>query len=166
MSVQKRQTTASRQRFALSWVHFFRLVMSAGIVLALITSVILNLASWRMPLPVFLQGLLVGILIASAVGAALSLFVALYFRTSIDEEGISGFDFWGFARKTSWREITAAQPLPLPGLPFLRVFTTRSRFALWLPLFLADPKGFWAAVDHHAPLGSPVRQYMNRYVGR
>jgi len=116
----------------------------------------MTLASFLLHL---LATLIIGLLYLVEMAAFLTLNV-LTTRTTLSEEGIGGFGSWGQPRTFAWRDIISVKEARFLGERVLHLSSVDSK-RITLPLDLADPRGFWAAVDRYAPLGNPVRQYMN-----
>ncbi|MES2462604.1 MAG: hypothetical protein V4671_18630 [Armatimonadota bacterium] len=86
-----------------------------------------------------------------------ALLITACFPVRLSADGIQGQNFWGFSCAMTWDEIASVRPSRAYGLPWLIVRSHQSRNALWLPLFLADPKLFRDTVSRLAPPSSPLR---------
>jgi len=92
-----------------------------------------------------------------AGGLILTLAVA-YFPVYVAEDGIKGYDFFGFYHFAPWLTIERIRPINLLGLRYLRVRSSAAPRELWVPLFLADMPGFCAAVADRAGPDHPLAE--------
>ena len=109
-----------------------------------------------------------GILLGFAgVAAALLLLIGLAVRVSrwhVDPNGIGGRNNWLVYHRLDWSEITSVEPWLIPGYRYLQVNGAGRRWAFWLPLFLTDMPGLRSAVARYAPLGNPLRRYLEEHL--
>jgi len=68
--------------------------------------------------------------------------IIIYYKVTLTEDGIKGFNFWGKYRFVQWNEINNVKFINFCGLKFLRVFSKNERLSLWIPLFLKDMNDF------------------------
>jgi len=97
------------------------------------------------------------------VGGGLVAFGALVAITrlcsiSVDENGIRAFDFIGRYHSCPWGSLSAAAPATVFGLAYLKVTSTASPRALWIPLFLEDNAGFLRLAERFGGPTNPLVQ--------
>lgn len=77
-----------------------------------------------------------------------------FFPVRVHELGIQGYDVYGRRAEVAWPHIHGAGPISVVGLTYLRISTTGSGRALWVPRFLCDQSAFdrlvaeWAGAAH------------------
>lgn len=64
------------------------------------------------------------------------------FKVTIESKGLHGTNIFGMNRKIVWQDITDVKYLNLFGLTYLRIFSSRLRFPIWLPLFIKNKGEF------------------------
>lgn len=64
--------------------------------------------------------------------------------------------------EVGWGEVTGVTTMPVPGFPFLWVWTGGLRPSVRIPLYLADLGGFVRAVRKYAPADHPLRGALAR----
>jgi hypothetical protein len=106
--------------------------------------------------------------VAAGFGALLLVPLLLYallapfvwwFRVRVHELGLRAFDAWGRRLAVRWTEMTTAERLDLPGMPYLRVRTREEGVELVVPLFLARRDAFVRAVTARAGPSNPMSRY-------
>lgn len=65
---------------------------------------------------------------------------------------------FGLLVTVPWESIREVRPFTVPGLPYLVVKTDRTRFRLWLPLFLREMSEFVERVEQFAGHDHPLYQ--------
>jgi hypothetical protein len=130
-------------------VGFVGLWLTGFWLIVLVLSV-LGQMDWLRLLAAFLEGGCVGL----AISVALMLLAVWLMPVSVSPEGIRCPNGWGVYRTVVWVEVTAVKPFNLLGLRYLRVFSPKLRWPLWVPRFLADQDRFerlvlaYAGPDH------------------
>jgi hypothetical protein len=108
-----------------------------------------------------------GILLGFAgVAVALLLPIGVAVRVSrwhVDPHGIGGRNTWLVYHYLDWSEIESVEPWLIPGYRYVQVNGVGKRWAFWLPLFVTDMPGLRAAVARYAPLGNPLRHYLEHH---
>jgi hypothetical protein len=84
-------------------------------------------------------------------------------RWHVDPEGIGGRNNWLVYHRLKWSEIESVEPWLLPGYRYVQVNGAGRHWAFWLPLFLTDMPGLRSAVARYAPLGNPLRRYLEEH---
>jgi len=79
------------------------------------------------------------------------------FTIRVSAAGISGHDACGRRRFVAWQSMTRATRIGIASFRYVRVFEAGTRYPLWIPLYLASPHAFLAAVAESAPAGNPLR---------
>ncbi len=64
--------------------------------------------------------------------------------------------------RAEWSDFTTANRKDLLGLPYL-IVQRREGNRWWIPLYLAKLNEFHLAVATNAPVGNPVREYVDTY---
>ena len=88
----------------------------------------------------------------------LTFLVVLFFPVSVSASGLRSFDAWGRYHRVAWANITAAQPVRVLGLKYLRVQQGSGGRPIWVPLFLADMARFRTLVLQHSGSANPLAQ--------
>jgi hypothetical protein len=95
---------------------------------------------------------------------ALTTALVLYYKVSINSQGIRCSDFWGKFYFVEWSTITGVKYYGgfwTLGLKFLLVSTTKLSKALWLPLFLNDMPQFKRLVSEYTSTNNPIIIQLN-----
>ena len=82
-----------------------------------------------------------------------------YFKITITNTGIKGYGFWGKYHSIEWEDIVDVKPLRIIGLKYIRVFNTRTKRPLWLPLFLSDMNRFKEEIQAIVPHNNPMNLF-------
>lgn len=113
-------------------------------------------------------GAAMGILLGfAAVAVALLLPIGLVVRASrwhVDPNGIGGRNNRLVYHRLDWSEIESVEPWLIPGYRYVQVNGAGKRWVFWLPLFLNDMPAFRSAVARYAPLGNPLRRYLEQHL--
>jgi len=96
---------------------------------------------------------------------AWSFFMVLYYKTTLKNEGVKSFNFWGKSRFVEWENISKVKPVNFLGLKYLRVFTGNSGLALWVPLFIKNIESFAKQASTLPPEGNVFREYYTKQYG-
>lgn len=146
------QGERNSRRFRLSWLRLFAILVLTELapILILARRDILQ-SPFRTLIPSWLLAMLL-----------LAVATASYYGTRIGKRGLQGFTFWGMPSRIRWEEITALRSSRLLGLPWLIVRSNKSRSAMWLPLFYANQRGFFAAISEFAPPSCLLRGLLPR----
>jgi hypothetical protein len=91
--------------------------------------------------------------------------MVLYFKTTLSNKGIRGFNIFGAGLFIEWVNISNVKPINIFGLKFLRVFPNNSYLALWLPLFVNNPDDFSKKSTIIPPDGNPFREFFAKQYG-
>lgn len=81
-------------------------------------------------------------------------------RWHVDANGIGGRNNQLVYHYLNWSEIESVEPWLIPGYRYLQVNGVGQRRAFWLPLFLTDMPALRSAVVRYAPVGNPLRRYL------
>ncbi len=109
------------------------------------------------------QGVNACITVAIVIGAVAALVAVIgkeVHKVAVSPSYVSGYGFWGSSINLRWQKIKTVRPINFAGLRYLRLYSSRSKRVLWLPLFLQDKKGFKNAVTQFAPPENPLRRYL------
>ena len=102
---------------------------------------------------------LVSIFITSNI---LSFIMALYYKTTLNTKEIKGFNFWGKSRIVKWENVSRVKPVNFLGLKYLRVFSTNTGLAIWVPLFIKNTEKFREVASNLPPMGNAFREYYSK----
>ncbi len=105
-------------------------------------------------------GMAVGFVIVFCIIS--SFIMSAYYKVTLNDNGLEGFNFWGISLFIEWGNITNVKPINFFGLPFLRVLPNNSRLALWVPLFMKDVNGFHEQSSYIPPEGNVFREYFSK----
>ena len=141
--------------FRMSILPFLAVVTAWGIGIGSALGLVIIWFLWPGPF-VAMFALVCGIGGAEAASLAGVLILVACYPVHVGAWGVRGFDFWGIYHETTWEEIAAVRPINFLGLRFLRAFRAGKRRPLWLPLFLADMRGFTELVRRHAGPAHPL----------
>jgi hypothetical protein len=99
-----------------------------------------------------------------SIGALLSAWIITrYFPVLLDESGVRARNLWGTACFLEWSDIEAAHPIRwLLFTRYIRLLSSKSRLAIWIPLFLDNQSEFNAKVRKWAPAGNPLREKLEK----
>jgi hypothetical protein len=86
-------------------------------------------------------------------------FVWLY-RVRVHPLGLRAFDAKGRFHSVRWPVMSAAQPLAMLSLPYVRVTTTEAGVELVIPLFLAEREAFQRLVVQQAGPANPLARFL------
>jgi hypothetical protein len=142
----KTETQAKTFRFSLLWLVAFYLGE-----IALLYFYLQLRFGHSMPLIEFL-GLVVFITLSS-------LFLVLAFPVRVGETGIQGQTAFGTGIRLRWDELDQISRFNFLGLRYLRISSKNGGWALYLPLFLNDVKGFWEQVARFAEPENPLYRF-------
>lgn len=83
-----------------------------------------------------------------------------YFKSAISSEGIYGFNCFGKRKYIEWNEVASVKPSNLCGLRYLRVFSRKSKLAIWLPLNIKNAHELVNALRALAPENNLLSEYL------
>jgi hypothetical protein len=152
--------TASKGKEWLSFRYSFLPVLGWALAIGVPGIVLIALATKGFHVNLLALGL--GIVGGTVTGVLLTAAAVAYFKVYVSLHGLRCFDFWGVYHEVAWSEIVAAKPINLLGLRFLRVLNTKSRMAIWLPMFLANYHGFREFVCNHVDESNPLVQELEK----
>jgi len=84
-----------------------------------------------------------------------------YFKITITDEYLRGYDFWGKYHSVEWNNIISIKPIRIAGLKYVRVESKTLRRPLWVPLFLNDMCSFKAEVNKRLADGNPLKTFLD-----
>jgi len=105
------------------------------------------------------------ILLLVVLSLVFSFIMVTYFKVTLNNEGIKGFNVFGGSLFIEWVTISNVKPFNFFGLKFLRVFPNDSFLALWLPLFIKNSEGFAKQSSLIPPEGNAFREFFSRKYG-
>jgi hypothetical protein len=103
---------------------------------------------------------------AAAFPVVLAPLVALYvlcWPVRVAPAGLRAANAWGRFATIRWGSITAVKPVPVPLIPFARIFSTETQRVLWVPLFMRDYRHYATLVAESAGEEHPLaRELLKR----
>ena len=87
-------------------------------------------------------------------------YMVLVSTVSVRESGVVLYRI----NKLRWRDVTQVRSSTVLGLRYLMVSRTRG-FAWWIPLYLKDVEGFYAALRSTAPAGNALQIFAASRMG-
>ena len=147
------------QTFRMSWLRLYAAVTFWAIValslpILFLLPLMLFTGQWFTGRAVFTTA--AGLLTGLTFGVIFAALIAACYPVHLSNDGLNGFNFWGFRIAIAWNDMVSATPLRFMNLPWLIVRSHRTKNALWLPLFYADNRKFQAAVMQFAPADCPL----------
>lgn len=97
------------------------------------------------------------VVLVSAIG---TWFGCRFKPTLLHWSGLRSHTFWGSTRWVSWEHILRVQPIRLPFVRYLRVYTSYGG-VIWLPLFHENQQEIEKRILESAPPSNPLRRYLN-----
>jgi hypothetical protein len=94
--------------------------------------------------------------LSAVVGAAVVAVPLGLVKVYLRWDGLRCYDAYGFYHFAPWGAVEAVRPANFLGLKYLRVRAAGLPRELWVPLFLADNKGFRRAVTELAGPDNPL----------
>jgi hypothetical protein len=158
MPIDSGETTPAKKQLYF-YLSFFPMLAGA---LAIGVPGIVLISLVKDGLRVNLVALALGIAAGTVTGILLTAAAVAYFKIYVSPHGLRCFDFWGVYHEVAWSEIVAAKPINLVGLRFLRILNTKSRMAIWLPMFLVNYHGFREFVCNHVDESNPLVQELEK----
>jgi hypothetical protein len=145
---------ASKEQKRLSFRMSYLAVLVCILAIGLPGIVLIAIA--RDGLHVNIAALALGLVGGIVVGALLTAAFVAYFKLYVNSLGLRCFDFWGLYHDAAWSDIVLAKPFSFLGVRFLRTFRAKTRLALWVPVSLADFRGFREFVCGHVDASNPL----------
>jgi hypothetical protein len=135
-------------------VESFRMAFGTLVIFMVVAGVLLLAAALGLVFLVLPPAAGVPVLLIAVLGVGMAevLFflgaglLILLFKIDVGPEGLRCPNAWGGYGFAAWDDVRSVRPINILGLRYLRVFTTTTVLPLWVPLFLADPDGFRAAL--------------------
>ncbi len=103
--------------------------------------------------PLIMPALEISITSFAGLGA-FAVYLVLVGTVSVRESGVVLYRI----NKLRWRDVTQVRSSTVLGLRYLMVSRTRG-FAWWIPLYLKDVEGFYAALRSTAPAGNALQVF-------
>lgn len=83
-----------------------------------------------------------------------------FYKITITNEGLRGYDFWGVYHTINWKGIIKVTPVKILGLKYIKINNEDSSRPLWIPLFLNDMDGFIKEVKGRLEADNPLQLYL------
>jgi len=83
-----------------------------------------------------------------------------YYKITLKDTSIKGYDFFGIYHTVELNEITEIKPIRVAWLKFVRVFSPKLKRPLWIPLFLKDMNLFIDEIENKSEKTNPLREYL------
>jgi hypothetical protein len=149
-----RETTAA---FRWSYLPFLFVTGSAAFVgLGLGFGLGGLLAQRPLPARVFVLAFTAALAGGYGTGLALTLLVTAHWKVYVGPWGRRASDGYGKFHEAEWAAMGAVRPFNFLGIRYLRVLRGGGRRPLWLPLALADRRGFEELVRRYAGPAHPL----------
>ena len=116
----------------------------------------------RFPAGYYLATLPFGAAAFPVVLAPVMLLYVLVWTVRVAPAGLRASDMWGRFATVSWHSVTAVKPVPVPLLPYLRVYSSETPRVLWLPHFMWDYPRYAALVAEYAGGDHPIARELSR----
>ncbi len=128
--------------FRIAFFPFWRLVTTTA---SLMVGLLFVAARFWLNIPIEIPQIVVSLMCAIVSALVLSVVLRL-FPIYVHPDGIRCLDVMNRYQMVRWEAIERLRPIHLLGLRYLRINPPGLGRTLWLPLFLADMKGFRLAV--------------------
>ena len=76
----------------------------------------------------------------------------------INEKGVSGFNTLSWYKKINWQDVTRTKKIRFGFLRYQIFYTSASRWGLWLPLEVKNPKTLYSILGKYANL-KPINRF-------
>jgi hypothetical protein len=106
--------------------------------------------------PAFVLAFTVALAGGYGTGLALTLLVTAHWKVYVGPWGLRASDGYGKFHEAEWAAMEAVRPFNFFGIRYLRVLRAGGRRPLWLPLALADRRGFEELVCRYAGPAHPL----------
>lgn len=101
---------------------------------------------------------------ATGVAVILTYVAIRYFKITITDKSLKGYDCWGKYHTIDWNSITGVKPIRIAGLKYLRIENTDSKRPLWIPHFLDNFSKFKIEVLKRVTNENPLKIYLDEKV--
>ena len=104
------------------------------------------------------------LLFASVIVTILTFVVIRYFKITITDKYLNGYDFWGIYHSVDWGSIMDVKPIRIAGLRYFRIESTMSKRSLWIPFFLDNISGFKKESIKRLGENNPLKKYLEEQI--
>ena len=87
-----------------------------------------------------------------------------YFKITITDKYLKGYDCWGKYHSVDWASITGVKPIRIAGLKYFRVESTAFKRPLWIPHFLDNISGFKSEAIKRLSDENPLKKYLEEQI--
>jgi hypothetical protein len=151
--------TAFRAAF---WILFLYVNLWSGAGVLAITFIPAALSSPPGNWTVLLTAQAMGLAIGSVLTTVGVVPLMLYFRTYAGPDTLKCTDVFARYVTVRWDSIHRVRPINMGGLRYLRLKSDEAKREIWLPLYLADPRGFTEFVAEYAGEDHPLTCELRR----
>ena len=89
------------------------------------------------------------------------LIIHYFVKITVNDIGLHCYNFWCIYSTVPWETITSCEPINFLGMPYIRVFSTKTRLPLWLPLFIHNYSSFVQQTKELAGSNNALTQSLN-----
>jgi hypothetical protein len=147
----------SAESFRMSFWWLFAYVMGVSATIAVPLAMAIILLNGARPSASLMVTALAVALAAGEAFACLSLLLFIaYFKVHVSQGGLGAFNTLGLYREIAWADVASTKRVNLLGMQYIRLYSSRLRLPVSIPLFLSDLDRFYQVVCRHAGPDHPL----------